>query len=268
MTAAKMLTQARKSLGLTGRPNYITRDYANRHGADYLSAPWCDMSVTYWARKSDNADAVLPRGDRAYTVYHAEDGRDAGRGYSGTTANIKAHAKPGAIVFFDWAGTNSIVAIDHVGVVEVNLGDGRVQTIEGNTGDACKRRVRGSDVVAYFWNPDYEGEDMPSAKEIADAVYDRFTHTVTDDVWAAKEKILEPGQKIDPRTAFRQIWAYTKDGYARDREILARLAAQDATIKALAEALAAQNANLDVDALIDQIRTALDNVSINLEVGK
>src|SRR5262249_22033817 len=41
---------------------------------------------------------------------------------------------------------------------EVNLGDGRVQTIEGNTDDACKRRVRGASVIAGFWNPPYEGE--------------------------------------------------------------------------------------------------------------
>ncbi|MFI9840408.1 hypothetical protein ACIHFD_25465 [Nonomuraea sp. NPDC051941] len=35
----------------------------------------------------------------------------------------------------------------------------RVQTIEANTGDAVKRRVRGPEVIAGFWNPDYLGED-------------------------------------------------------------------------------------------------------------
>jgi uncharacterized coiled-coil protein SlyX len=48
----------------------------------------------------------------------------------------------------------------------------------------------------------------------------------------------------------------------------AKLDAQNATIKALADALAAQNANLDADALLDRIRTELDNVTVRLEVGK
>jgi hypothetical protein len=265
-----MLDAARKSLGLSGRPNYITRDYAVRHGAEFLNAPWCDMAVTYWARVSGNAPAVLPDGDRAYTVWHAEDGRALGRWHAGTADNIKAHARPGAVVFFDWDGSKVIGRIDHVGIVEKNLGDGRVQTIEGNTGDACKRRVRASNVIAGFWNPPYkqEDDDMPTAREIADAVYERFSHEVAADVWAAREGILNAGQKIEPRVALRQIWAYGKDGYHTLRQILAKLEAQDATIKALAEALAARDASVDPDALLDRIRTELDNVTVRLEVGK
>jgi hypothetical protein len=263
-----MLAAARKSLGLVGRPNYVTRDYAKRHGSEFLSAPWCDMAVTYWSRESGNAKAVLPEGDRAYTVWHAEDGRDMGRWFPGTSHNIKAHAKPGAIVFFDWDGTDVIGRIDHVGVCEVNLGDGRMQTIEGNTGDACKRRVRASNVIAGFWNPPYSKEDdMPSAKEIADAVYKRFSHEVTEDVWAFKAGILDPGQKIEPRTAFRQIWAYTKDSYHRNREILARLEAQDATIKALADALGSRDESVDVEALIARIRSEIEGVTVRLDVS-
>ncbi|MEU8383757.1 peptidoglycan recognition family protein [Streptosporangium sp. NPDC048865] len=111
-----------------------------------------------------------------------------------------------------------------------------------------------------------KGDDMPSAKEIADAVYERFTHTVTEDLWAAKEKILEPGQKIDPRSAFRQIWAYGKDGYARDREILARLDAQGVAIKALVEVIAARDEEIDVEALVDRIETAIEGITVRLDV--
>lgn len=268
MTAKAMLAAARKDLGLAGRPNRITRDYATRNGAEFLAVAWCQMSITWWARQSGNTEAVLPRGDRAFTVWHAEDGERLGRWHAGTVANIKKYARPGAVIYFDWAYTDRIAAIDHVGLVEKVLADGRVQTIEGNTGNACARRVRSADVIAGFWNPDYEEDDMPSAKEIAEAVFDRFTGTVTDDVWAAREGLLDVGQKIDPKTALRQIWAYTKDGYARDREILKLLAAQDATIRTLADALAAQNAALDADALLDRIRTELENVSISLDVGK
>ncbi len=158
-----MLAAARKDLGLMGRPNRITRDYASRHGDAFLTAPWCDQAVTFWARNSGNAAAVLPEGDRAYTVWHAEDGRDLGRWYAGTTANVRAHAVPGSVIFFDWDGTDTIGRIDHVGIVEVNLGDGRVQTIEANSGDACKRRVRGAEVIAGFWTPAYEDDATTAA---------------------------------------------------------------------------------------------------------
>ncbi|WP_433363955.1 CHAP domain-containing protein [Streptosporangium sp. CA-115845] len=155
MTAAKMLAEARKSLGMAGRPNAVTRDYSGRHGVVFLLAPWCQQAVTKWARDSGNDGPVLPAGDRAYTVWHAEDGDRLGLWYAGTAMNIRKYAEPGAVIFFDWGGSDRISAIDHVGIVEVNLGDGRVQTIEANTGNACKRRVRGPDVTAGFWNPRY-----------------------------------------------------------------------------------------------------------------
>ncbi|MFI6485297.1 peptidoglycan-binding protein [Nonomuraea sp. NPDC050663] len=164
MSVTSMLHAARASLGTAGRPNAITRAYAARHGDAFLRAPWCNMSITEWARSSGNAAAVLPEGDRAYTVWHAQDGKDLGRWHDGTTANIKKHALPGAVIFFDWSGRDGIPPIDHVGIVERNLGDGRVQTIEGNTGDACKRRVRAHDVIAGFWNPPYtKAKPKPAA---------------------------------------------------------------------------------------------------------
>ncbi|HEY9371169.1 CHAP domain-containing protein, partial [Streptomyces sp.] len=156
-----------KSLGLRGRPNYVTREYAGRHGGEYLDAAWCDMSITYWARHSGNTAAVLPGGDRAYTVSHAMDFKNAGRWHEGTTANVDA-AKPGDIVFFDWGATNSIGAIDHVGIVERVLGGGRVQTIEGNTGDACLRRVRSANVIAGYGRPNYSGSGESAAESEED----------------------------------------------------------------------------------------------------
>ncbi|GAA2617775.1 CHAP domain-containing protein [Actinomadura fulvescens] len=153
-SAAALIAEARKWLGTSGRPNTLTRAYAARHGDGFLRAPWCDIAVTEWARRSGNAEAVLPAGDRAYTVWHAQDFQRIGRWHSGTTANINK-AKPGDIVFFDWGNSNTIGAIDHVGIVEKALGGGRVQTIEGNTGDACKRRVRSASSIAGYGRPDY-----------------------------------------------------------------------------------------------------------------
>src|SRR5690606_40815825 len=94
---------------------------------------------------------------------------------------------------------------------------------------------------------------ISSAKEIADAVDERLSHEVKAGVWAEREGILAAGQKIEPRTALRQIWAYSKDGYHRHREVLAKLEAHDATIRALVEALSASDAAIDVVALLDRI---------------
>lgn len=162
-----MLAEARKWLGTSGRPNALTRAYAARNGSYYATAPWCDESVTEWARRSGNHQAVCPAGDRAYTVWHAQDFQKLGRWYPGTTANVD-RAKPGDVVFFDWGATNSIGAIDHVGVVEKVLGGGRLQTIEGNTGDAVKRRVRSASVIAGYGRPTYNSneEDDVSAKDV------------------------------------------------------------------------------------------------------
>ena len=40
MSAAGMIAEARRSLGMSGRPNTITREYASRHGSEFLKASW------------------------------------------------------------------------------------------------------------------------------------------------------------------------------------------------------------------------------------
>jgi CHAP domain-containing protein len=149
-SSSKLLAAARADLGTRGRPNHITRDYASRHGDAFLRAAWCNMAVTYWARKSGTADLILPKGDRAYTPWHAQDFMNIGQWKAGTAQNILKYAKPGFPVFFDWGQTDNISAIDHIGLIEAVLSDGRIQTIEANTGDACLRRIRGASVIAGF----------------------------------------------------------------------------------------------------------------------
>lgn len=161
-TATSIIAQALKDVGTSGRPNHITRDYSQRHGNGFLQAPWCDMAVTYWARRS-GALAALPGGDRAYTVWHAEDFKRQGTWFEGTATNVKK-AKPGDIVFFDWDGTNTLSRIDHVGVVQRNLNDGRLVVIEGNTSDRCAIRVRSYDVIAGYGRPKYVTSSAPPPK--------------------------------------------------------------------------------------------------------
>ncbi|MGI5286654.1 CHAP domain-containing protein [Nonomuraea polychroma] len=253
MSAAAMLSEARKWLGTAGRPNRITRAYAARNGAEFLRAPWCQMSVSEWARRSGNAAAVLPRGDRAYTVWSAQDGERLGLWHEGTAANIRRHAHPGAVVYFDWGGTDSTSKIDHVGIVEKNLGDGRVQTIEGNTGDACKRRVRGPSVIAGFWNPAYEkGNDM-TGEALFKAVWYRDAipvpwGTKENPTWMAKSILVDVGQRV--------------------RGIEAQLEAQNAAIAALAAALAQRDQAVDVEQLLARIRAEIEKVTVRLDVAE
>ncbi|WP_406527399.1 CHAP domain-containing protein [Streptomyces sp. I8-5] len=122
--------------------NYITRWYG-------LNDAWCDMSVTYWAYHSGNSSAVCFGGKFAYTVAHAQAFKDRGQWHTDT-----AGIRRGDIVFFDWNGTNSISAIDHVGIVESVEGT-MVHTIEGNIGNVCARKVRYSDTIAGYGRPKY-----------------------------------------------------------------------------------------------------------------
>jgi CHAP domain len=246
-----MLAEARKWLGTSGRPNPLTKAYAARNGREFLRAPWCQMSVTEWARRSGNTAAVLPRGDRAYTVWGAQDGERLGRWYKGTAANIRAHARPGAVVYFDWAGADAIAAIDHVGIVEKNLGDGRVQTIEANTGDAVKRRVRGPEVIAGFWNPAYHEE----IDVTADALYKA--------AWEQDRMPVPYGTADNPKWKPRSVLV---DHGVQLRKILAAVEAQHATIRALAEALAARDEAVDVEQLLARIRAELERVTVRLDV--
>ena len=63
-------------------------------------------------------------------------------------------AKPGDIIFFDWADKDTGVrsgSADHVGIVE-KVENGRVYTIEGNSSDSCRRRdydINSLDILGY-----------------------------------------------------------------------------------------------------------------------
>lgn len=193
-----MLAEARKSLGW-GEPaggNPIHKWYAARNGHYFgnPTTPWCDMSITYWAYKSGNYTEVCPSGDRAYTVWHAGDFQRKGRWFPGTDANVRA-SRAGDIVFFDWDGTNTIAKVDHVGIVEKNLGGGRVQTIEGNTDNKCLRRVRTASSIAGYGRPAYKAAtpkpvSAPSGSPIL------RTGSKGDHVKELQRALMKAGQKL------------------------------------------------------------------------
>ncbi|MFC6878533.1 CHAP domain-containing protein [Actinomadura yumaensis] len=119
---------------------------AKRAGASsadvYKGQSWCDMFVT-WLGQETGAKGM---GSDAYTVDHAQWFKDHGR--------FGDKAKPGAVVFFAWGG-GGISDIDHVGIVVKDNGDGTIKTIEGNTGDAVKQKVRPTSQVAGYGYPQY-----------------------------------------------------------------------------------------------------------------
>ncbi|MEQ4718118.1 CHAP domain-containing protein [Nonomuraea sp. B19D2] len=111
--------------------------------ADYSSAPWCDMYISWAAYKLGYEDWI---GQFAWTVSHAKWFKEQGAwGHK---------PKPGAIVFYDWSGTNDIDNIDHVGVVTRVEGD-TIFTIEGNIdGGIAKRKERDTSKVVGYGYPE------------------------------------------------------------------------------------------------------------------
>ncbi|MFC4010004.1 CHAP domain-containing protein [Nonomuraea purpurea] len=111
--------------------------------ADYSSAPWCDMYLSWAAHKLGYQEWI---GQFAWTVAHA-------RWFKEHHAWGKA-PKPGALVFFDWSGTGQIDNIDHVGVVTKVKGD-KIFTIEGNTGGGVvERKERDTNSVVGYGYPE------------------------------------------------------------------------------------------------------------------
>src|ERR1043166_5197090 len=153
-TVAGMLGAARKLIGTTENPpgsnhNQITE-------GDGFSGAWCDMAVSYAAAHSDNLAAVC--GKQCNTVHHAEAFQAKGRWHYGLGG-----ARPGDVVFFDWSGSRSIGAIDHVGVIEAVHGNGTITTLEGNTSDQYLRRVRNASCVVGYGRPAYsDSKPLPA----------------------------------------------------------------------------------------------------------
>lgn len=145
---------------------------AQRTGKAWMGAkgvPFCDLFVS-WAFETAGAGEAIgvePGKVYAYTPYHLAWFKARGR------VIPVSRAEPGDVVFFDWhAGGDPV---EHVGIVERNLGSGALQTIEGNTtrgiagsqanGGGVWRRVRTSGIKAVCrpaWKPSTPiGEEEP-----------------------------------------------------------------------------------------------------------
>ncbi|PZG12839.1 CHAP domain-containing protein [Nonomuraea aridisoli] len=130
------------------------------HDDAFTNAPWCDMYISWAAHKLGYEEWI---GQFAWTVEHAKWFKK-----QGAWGN---KPEPGAIVFYDWSGSNSINRIDHVGVVTRVEGD-RIHTIEGNVdGGVAKRKERDtSKVVGYGYPEKVKARLEREAQKKADRV--------------------------------------------------------------------------------------------------
>jgi CHAP domain len=127
----KVLQVARSQIGYRERPNNRTK-----YGRWYKMnrQPWCAMFVSWVAAKS-GAGKAIPR--FAYCP--------SGAAWFRKRRRWGRQPRKGAIVFFK---LNSSV-INHVGIVEAVHNGGSIVTIEGNTSDAVRRRVRRTGIAGY-----------------------------------------------------------------------------------------------------------------------
>jgi surface antigen len=155
-TSKDILKIARTQLGTAetsdGWTKYGAAYESRKHVSGFSRAAWCDMFVGWCAVQ---AGLIKEVGDFAYTPSHAQWFAENGRW--GQTPKV------GAIIFFDWGGSKSRAAIDHVGIVEAVRADGSVVTIEGNTDNAVRRRVRRTGIAGYGY-PRYGSAPKPPSK--------------------------------------------------------------------------------------------------------
>jgi len=89
-----------------------------------------------------------------------------------------------------------------------------------------------------------DGDEMPTADEIAKAVYDRLSWTVKQGQFSDTSGAFPPGHVIRPDKALELAWAYGKHNYRSHRELRA---GQEAILAALAgkDVVAAVQTELD-----------------------
>ncbi|WP_101791039.1 peptidoglycan recognition protein family protein [Nonomuraea indica] len=102
------------------------------------------------------------------------------------------------------------------------------------------------------------------AKPAAGAKQQEDDDVSAKDVWGY-EIPVEWGSKENPSWQAKSILV---NAGQRLRNIEAKLDAQHATIKALADALAARDGSVDVDALMARIRSEIESVTVRLDVGE
>ena len=119
---------ARTQLGnIGGQPYWSWYGFGSR-------VEWCACFVSWCANECGYIEnGIIPK--YAYCPTGADWFKDRGQ-----WAERDITPEPGMIIFFDWArGGRQDGETDHTGIVE-KVENGRVYTIEGNSGNACRER--------------------------------------------------------------------------------------------------------------------------------
>jgi len=127
--------------GLTKFGQWYQATHAKEPG--FSNAAWCDMFVSWAATQVGQQEEV---GQYAWTVDHAKWFKSKGA--------FGDKPMPGAIVFFDWDGSDDIDAIDHVGLVKKVINDHTIQTIEGNISNAVVSKTRSDATIVGYGYPE------------------------------------------------------------------------------------------------------------------
>lgn len=121
--------QAIVQVALSQEGNVGGQPYWSWYGFDNR-VEWCACFVSWCADQCGYIDAgIIPK----FSLCSSGASWFARNGQFQDGSYVPA---AGDIIFFDWGGNGDV---DHVGIVE-SVVDGRVYTIEGNSGDRCRRR--------------------------------------------------------------------------------------------------------------------------------
>lgn len=120
-TPGSVLAAAAHHLGTIEHPAGSNRQpFGAAYGMNGVA--WCNIFVSEVGHQATGGYGFL--GKYAYTPSCASWWSSRGR--------FGHQPRPGSVVFFDWGGSRSIQAIDHIGLVVQPLANGLVRTIEGN----------------------------------------------------------------------------------------------------------------------------------------
>ena len=124
-TASDMVAIAQSQIGQTGgQPYWSWYGFGSR-------VEWCAIFVSWCAGQCGYLDAgILPKFSSCGVGVQWFQNR--GQWLPGS-----ATPEPGMVIFFQWYGSDSLIA-DHVGIVE-KVENGRVYTIEGNSNDQVRQ---------------------------------------------------------------------------------------------------------------------------------
>ena len=157
MKRTKVLACARRELGQTEMPPGSNRTkYGESYGLD--GYPWCVMFL-WWVFRAAGEEALFCFGEKTASCTVLQ------RRYQARGAWHAAGPEPGDIAILNFSGTNEP---EHCGLVLGVLGDGSIETIEGNTspgaegsqasGGCVARKSRYPGQLLGFCRPDY-GKD-------------------------------------------------------------------------------------------------------------